>query len=111
MTPSVLFLTSEFQQSAELKKAIDIYQANGADVFVQDYEGLRQCLFNTFNIIIVDLDSCDVKDTEEFKELLSEKATRILVVCTTSFQRLLYYKDFEVFTSYGNLIEREFFAH
>jgi hypothetical protein len=107
--PSVLFLTL-FPKSPELNKCVEAYLGNGYETDVAPFYHV----FNTEQVrnqIIVDLDSYDGKDNEMFKERLAEMATRILLVCTTSFQRLKYYEDFEVYTSYTNLLEREFFGY
>jgi len=104
ITVFILTNNHDSQQTLQLKQA---FEANGALVSIGD------SLYNLDepkNIIIVDLDSLDIRDTEEFKDKLSNLATRILFICTTSFQRLFYYNEFETYTSVDNLLQREFFA-
>lgn len=62
------------------------------------------------NVVIVDLDHLNVKNPEAFKEDLSDSATKIYIVCTSSFQRLKEYEEFRCFSCWENLLEREFFC-
>lgn len=91
-----------------LKHLGNHYKHNGYLVRLQTVDSLLQD-DEVYNLLIVDLDTCTIRDTDDFCEFISERASRVLIVCSTSFQRLIYYRAFECYTSYDNLLSKEFF--
>jgi len=106
MNHTILFLTTNY--TSTICNVIDLYKSlEDNSVSVSIPEELKN--EEVKNLIIVDLDSYIGENVEEFKELLERKASRIILVCTKDFQRLLNYGGFTCYVSWENLVQREFF--